>query len=39
MKIENIKPFDGQNCETIATGNLLIQIGIKFSEPMLFGWI
>ena len=37
MKIENIKPFDGQNCETTATGTLLLQLGIELSEPMLFG--
>lgn len=37
MKIEKIKPFDGQHCETTATGTLLRQIGIELSEPMLFG--
>lgn len=37
MKIENFKPFDGQHCETTATGTLLRQIGIELSEPMLFG--
>ncbi|WP_185290346.1 BtrH N-terminal domain-containing protein [Chryseobacterium lactis] len=37
MKIENLKPFDGQHCETTATGTLLQQIGINLSEPMLFG--
>lgn len=37
MKVENIKPFDGQHCETTATGTLLNQLGIEFSEPMLFG--
>lgn len=37
MKIENLKPFDGQHCETTATGTLLQQIGIELSEPMLFG--
>ena len=37
MKIINIKPFDGQHCETTATGTLLRQIGIEHSEPMLFG--
>ncbi|OGO77955.1 MAG: lantibiotic ABC transporter [Clostridiales bacterium GWB2_37_7] len=35
--IENFKPFIGQHCETTATGSLLNQIGITFSEPMLFG--
>lgn len=37
MKIEKIKPFDGQHCETTATGTLLKQIGVELSEPMLFG--
>lgn len=37
MKIENLKPFDGQHCETTATGTLLRQIEIELSEPMLFG--
>lgn len=37
MKIENFKPFDGQHCETTATGTLLRQMGIELSEPMLFG--
>jgi len=37
MKIENLEPFDGQHCETTATGTLLRQIGIELSEPMLFG--
>jgi Domain of unknown function (DUF4872)/Butirosin biosynthesis protein H, N-terminal len=37
MKIENFKPFDGQHCETTATGTLLRQLGIELSEPMLFG--
>lgn len=37
MKIDNLKPFDGQHCETTATGTLLNQIGIELSEPMLFG--
>lgn len=37
MKIEKIKPFDGQHCETTATGTLLRQIDIELSEPMLFG--
>lgn len=37
MKIENLKPFDGQHCETTATGTLLRQLGIELSEPMLFG--
>lgn len=37
MKIEKIKPFDGQHCETTATGTLLRQLDIDLSEPMLFG--
>lgn len=37
MKIENLKPLNGQHCETTATGTLLQQIGIELSEPMLFG--
>jgi len=35
--IENFKPFIGQHCETTATGTLLLQLGIEFTEPMLFG--
>lgn len=37
MKVENFKPFDGQHCETTATGTLLRQLDIELSEPMLFG--
>lgn len=37
MKIENLKPFDGQHCEATATGTLLRQLDIELSEPMLFG--
>jgi hypothetical protein len=37
MIIENIKPFEGQHCETTTTGTLLLQLGIELSEPMLFG--
>ncbi len=37
MIIENFKPFVGQHCETTATGSLLKQLGLEFSEPMLFG--
>jgi hypothetical protein len=37
MKIENVKPFRGQHCETTATGTLLLQLEIELSEPMLFG--
>jgi len=35
--IKNFKPFEGQHCETTATGSLLLHQGINFSEPMLFG--
>lgn len=35
--MKNLKPFDGQHCETTATGTLLAHIGIELSEPMLFG--
>lgn len=37
MIIEKIKPFDGQHCETTATGTLLRQLDIELSEPMIFG--
>jgi len=37
MIIENFKQFNGQHCETTATGSLVDQLGIKLSEPMLFG--
>ena len=37
MIIEQLKPFDGQHCETTATGTLLRQLGTELSEPMLFG--
>ena len=37
MIIENFEPFDGQHCETTATGTLLRQLNIDLSEPMLFG--
>lgn len=37
MILDNIKPFEGQHCETTATGTLLRQLGIELSEPMLFG--
>jgi hypothetical protein len=35
--INGLQPFDGQHCETTATGTLLKRIGIELSEPMLFG--
>ncbi|MFC0877130.1 BtrH N-terminal domain-containing protein [Saccharicrinis sp. FJH2] len=37
MIIQNFKTFNGQHCETTATGSLLYQLGIELSEPMLFG--
>lgn len=37
MIIENFPALVGQHCETTATGSLLNQIGVKLSEPMLFG--
>ena len=37
MIIKNFSAFDGQHCETTATGSLLINLGINLSEPMLFG--
>lgn len=37
MTLENLKPFNGQHCETTATGTLLRQMGIELSEPLLFG--
>ncbi|MDF3026008.1 MAG: hypothetical protein K0S23_315 [Fluviicola sp.] len=37
MTLQKIQPFDGQHCETTATGTLLKQLGIELSEAMLFG--
>lgn len=37
MIIKNFKPFEGQHCETTATGSLLLTQRINLSEPMLFG--
>lgn len=37
MIIENIRPIDGQHCETTTTGTMLRQLNINLSEPMLFG--
>lgn len=37
MNIEKIEPFDGQHCETTATGTLLRQLDVELSGPMLFG--
>ena len=35
--IKDFKVFEGQHCETTATGSLLKNIGVELSEPMLFG--
>jgi Domain of unknown function (DUF4872)/Butirosin biosynthesis protein H, N-terminal len=37
MILKNVTPFEGQHCETTATGTLLKQIDVNLSEPMLFG--
>ncbi|PJZ83276.1 BtrH N-terminal domain-containing protein [Leptospira harrisiae] len=37
MILNNFSPFVGVHCETTTTGTLLKHIGIKLSEPMLFG--
>lgn len=37
MILSNFTAYKGQHCETTATGTLLMQLGIDFSEPMLFG--
>jgi hypothetical protein len=37
MIIENIRPIDGQHCETTTTGTMLCQLDVNLSEPMLFG--
>jgi hypothetical protein len=37
MEIDNLKPFEGQHCETTTTGTLLLQLDIELSEPLLFG--
>lgn len=37
MIIKNFKLFEGQHCETTATGSLILHLGVKLSEPMLFG--
>ncbi|MCX2743338.1 BtrH N-terminal domain-containing protein [Mangrovivirga sp. M17] len=37
MIIKDFKPFNGQHCETTATGSLLYQLDINLSEPILFG--
>ncbi|SUJ25748.1 Uncharacterised protein [Sphingobacterium spiritivorum] len=33
-----IKPFDGQYCETTATGTLLRQLDIELSESGIYGF-
>ncbi len=35
--IKDFRTFKGKHCETTTTGTLLKQLGIDFSEPMLFG--
>ena len=35
--IPDFKPFIGEHCETMTTGNLLQHAGLSLSEPMLFG--
>lgn len=35
--MKDFKSYDGQHCETTATGTLLKQLDINLSEPMLFG--
>ena len=37
MIVPNFIPYEGQHCETTATGTLLKQLSINLSEPMLFG--
>lgn len=37
MIINDYKHFAGQHCETTATGNLLHQLGLEYSEPLMFG--
>lgn len=37
FKMNDFKAFNGQHCETTATGTLLRQLDIDLSEPMLFG--
>lgn len=37
MKHHKFKVFSGEHCETTATGTLLANLDIHFSEPMLFG--
>ena len=37
ITIANYSPFDGEQCETNRSGNLLIHAGLELSEPMLYG--
>ena len=37
MIIQSFEPYFGQHCETTTNGNLLNQLDISLSEPMLFG--
>lgn len=37
MIIQSFEPYSGQHCETTTNGNLLMQLDINLSEPMLFG--
>lgn len=37
MIIEPLRDFQGQHCETTATGTLLRHAGLELSEPMMFG--
>jgi hypothetical protein len=37
VEVPGFQPFVGQHCETVATGTLLAAVGLKLSEPMLFG--
>lgn len=37
MIIDRFVSFTGEHCETTAMGNLLSHVGIRLSEPMLFG--
>jgi len=35
--VQDLEPFEGQHCETVATGNLLRSAGLELSEPMMYG--
>jgi len=34
---KGFEPFIGQHCETVATGSLLNALGVRLTEPVLFG--